>query len=113
MPKILIVDDDQMTRGFLRRALKDTYTTVETGNPEEALALALEEKPDAILLDLMMPNFSGIELCQTLHSLSYTSTIPIFVVSGEAGAKYGQDCEKLGAKRYFQKRWSFSLPKLF
>lgn len=108
MPKILIIDDDQIMRGFLKRGLRDSYATIETGNPQEALALTLEEKPDAILVDLLMPNFSGFELCHTIHSLSYTSTIPIFVVSGEANDKCRQDLEKLGAKGYFQKPINFT-----
>jgi len=110
-PKILIVDDDESVRGLLRMRLSDTYQTVETGDPEQAVALALEHKPDAILMDLMMPGFSGFELCQSLHNLSYTSRIPIFVVTGEAGAKYREHCQSLGAKGYFQKPIDFATLK--
>src|SRR5580658_6143809 len=111
MPKILIVDDDESVRGLLRVRLSDSYQVVETGDPEQALALALEHKPDAILLDLMMPGFSGFELCQSFHSLSYTSRIPIFVITGEAGAKYQQHCESLGARGYFHKPVDFAALK--
>jgi|HubBroStandDraft_1064217.scaffolds.fasta_scaffold20500_3 DNA-binding response OmpR family regulator len=107
MPKILIVDDDESVRGLLRVRLSDAYQVVETGDPEQALALALEHKPDAILLDLMMPGFSGFELCQSFHTLSYTSRIPIFVITGEAGTKYKEHCESLGAKGYFHKPVDF------
>ena len=55
MPKVLIVDDDDAVRGLLCMRLSDTYQIIETGDPEQALALALEHKPDAILLDLLMP----------------------------------------------------------
>lgn len=111
MPKILLVDDDDSVRGMIRTRLSDAFQVVETSNPEQALALALEHKPDAILLDLMMPGFSGFELCQSLHSLSYTSRTPIFIVTGEAGAKYRDHCESLGAKAYFQKPVDFSALK--
>jgi DNA-binding response OmpR family regulator len=107
MPKILIVDDDEAVRGLLRVRLSDAYQIVETGDPEQALGLALEHKPDAILLDLMMPGFSGFELCQSFHTLSYTSRIPIFVITGEAGTKYKEHCESLGAKGYFHKPVDF------
>jgi DNA-binding response OmpR family regulator len=111
MPKILIVDDDQAVRGLLRVRLCDDYQVVETGDPEQALGLALEHKPDAILLDLMMPGFSGFELCQSFHTLSYTSRIPIFVITGEAGTKYKEHCESLGAKGYFHKPVDFAALK--
>jgi response regulator RpfG family c-di-GMP phosphodiesterase len=51
----------------------------------------------------MMPRLSGFELCQTFHALSYTSLIPIFVISGELAVKYKAHCESLGAKAYFEK----------
>ena len=111
MPKILIVDDDESVRGLLRMRLSDTYQIVETGDPEQALGLALEHKPDAILLDLMMPGFSGFELCQSFHTLSYTSRTPIFVISGEAGTKYKEHCENLGAKGYFHNPVDFAALK--
>jgi len=101
--KILIVDDDQDVRNLHALRLKDVYDVVQTEDPEEALGLALEHKPAAILLDLMMPRLSGFELCQTLHALSYTSLIPIFVISGESANKYRAHCESLGATAYFEK----------
>ncbi|MBZ5704557.1 MAG: response regulator [Acidobacteriia bacterium] len=107
MQKILIVDDDPAMRGLLRKRLADTYEIIDTGNPEQALGLALEHKPDAILLDLMMPKFSGFELCQSFHSLSYTGLTPIFVISGESAAKYKEHCENLGATAYFEKPVDF------
>jgi response regulator RpfG family c-di-GMP phosphodiesterase len=103
MPKILIVDDDADMRSLHRMRLSDSYEVLDTEDPEEALGLALEHKPAAILLDLMMPRLSGFELCHTLHTLSYTSRIPIFVITGESAAKYKQHCEGLGASAFFEK----------
>lgn len=103
MQKLLIVDDDEDVRGLHRLRLSDTYDIIETEDAEEALALALQHKPAAILLDLMMPKFSGFEVCQNLHSLSYTSLIPVFVITGESSAKYKEHCESLGAKAFFEK----------
>lgn len=107
MPRILIVDDDEAQRRVLRFRLKDNYEIIDTGSPEEALALALHHKPDAILLDLMMPQYSGFEVCQTLSSMSFTQLIPIFIVSGESADRYREFCENLGAKGYFQKPVDF------
>jgi CheY-like chemotaxis protein len=103
MKKLLIIDDDESVRKVLRFRLKDSFEIVDTGSPAEALALALQNKPDAILLDLMMPKYSGFEVCQTLSFLSFTQHIPILIVSGESSARYQDFCENLGAKGYFQK----------
>ena len=111
LPKVLVVDDDETVRTMLRMRLADTYEIVDTGDPEQAVALTLEHKPDAVLMDLMMPGFSGFELCQTLHTLSYTSRIPIFVVTGESGTKYKEHCASLGAKGFFQKPIDFAALK--
>src|ERR1700690_2295910 len=112
MSKLLIVDDDDAVLGLFRARLADSYEIIDTTHAEEALALALEHKPDAILLDLMMPEYSGFELCHNLHSLSYTSAIPIFMVSGTAGGKAKEQCEKLGAKALFQKPVDFAALKI-
>jgi CheY-like chemotaxis protein len=79
MPRLLIVDDDPAMRKLLRFQLKESYEIIDTGSPEEALALALQHKPDAILLDLMMPNCSGFELCQALTSMTFTESIPVLI----------------------------------
>jgi len=107
MPRLLIVDDDDAVRKVLRFRLKDSYEIIDTGSPEEALALALQQKPDAILLDLMMPRYSGFEVCQALSSMSFTQMIPIFIVSGESAQQYRDFCKNLGAKGYFQKPVDF------
>jgi len=108
MPKILIVDDDDALRNLMRMRLAGTYEVIDTGDPVQALGLALEHRPDAILLDLMMPNTSGFELCQSLHTLSYTSRTPIFIVSGESASKYREYVASLGARGFFEKPVNFA-----
>ncbi len=108
MKKLLIVDDDASMRGLFRMKLSDNYEVFDTGDPEQAIAMALEYKPDAVLLDLMMPKFSGLELCQSFHSLSYTSYLPIFVVTGASGVKYKEHCGDLGATAFFEKPVDFA-----
>ncbi len=107
MEKILVVDDDPAIRGMLKMRLADTYEMIDTGDPVQALALALEHKPRAILLDLMMPECSGFELCQSFHNLSYTARIPIFVVTGESAGKYRDYMSNLGAVGFFEKPIDF------
>ncbi len=107
MNKLLVVDDDEAMRKVIRLNLADSYEVIDTGEPEHALALALEHRPDAILLDLRMPKYSGFELCQTFTSLSSTQMIPVLVISGEGGAKTKQFCRDLGAVAYFEKPVDF------
>jgi CheY-like chemotaxis protein len=107
MAKLLIVDDEEPVRRMIRLNLMDSYEIVDTGEPEQALALALEHKPDAILLDLRMPKYSGFELCQTFTSFSATQLTPVFVISGEAGSKTKEFCRNLGVVAYFEKPVDF------
>jgi DNA-binding response OmpR family regulator len=108
MHKILIVDDDESMRGLLRARLQGIYEVIDTGDPEQALGLALEHKPDAVLMDLMMPKFSGFELCQSLQGLSYTARIPVFVVTGRGGGEAREHAKNLGASGYFEKPVDFN-----
>lgn len=107
MHRVLVVDDDESMRRLVRLNLEDYCDVLDTGAPEDALAMALQHKPDAILLDLRMPRYSGFELCQTLTSFSSTQMIPVIVVSGEAGARTKQICRELGAVAYFEKPVDF------
>src|SRR5258708_16510230 len=100
MEKLLIVDDDAALRRLMRLELSDTYEVIDSGEPEQALALALESKPDAILLDLRMPKYSGYELLQTFTSFSRTQMIPLIIVSCEAGRQTKEQSKQRGAACY-------------
>jgi Stage II sporulation protein E (SpoIIE)/Response regulator receiver domain len=97
MHRLLIIDDDESMRKLLRLQLKDSNEIIGTADSQEGLALALPAQPDAILLDLMMPTYSGLEICQTLASLSFTQRIPIFIVAG--GIR--RSLPDLAVNRYF------------
>jgi CheY-like chemotaxis protein len=107
MEKLLVVDDDEAIRRLIRLELCDAYEIVDSGEPQEGLALALEHKPDAILLDLRMPKYSGYELLQTFTAFSHTQKIPVIIVSGEGGAQTKEQCKQLGAYSYFEKPIDF------
>ena len=109
MKRLLMIDDDDAIRKLVRMRLSDTYEVIDTGDPEQALALALANEPDAILLDVKMPRLSGFDLCHSLRSLTYTSMIPIFVVSGgfDTREKYKERCDWLGAKGFVDKPIDF------
>ncbi len=107
MQKLLIIDDEAPIRRLMRINLEDRYEIVDTGDPELGLAAAMQSKPNAILLDLRMPNYSGFELCRTFKSITSTQLIPIIIVTGEAGASTKTYCEELGAAAYFEKPIDF------
>ena len=107
MKKLVVIDDDPKLRSLMRLRLQPAYELFDTGNPEEAFGLVLSKKPDAILLDLLMPGHTGFELCQSLHSFSFTSKIPIFIVTGEDGNRFREHCKSLGASGYFEKPLDF------
>jgi DNA-binding response OmpR family regulator len=107
MDKLLIVDDEEAMRRLLRINLADRYEIIDTGNAAQGLALAMQCKPNAILLDLRMPNYSGFELCRTLKSMTSTQMLPVIIVSGEAGATTKSFCKELGASAYFVKPVDF------
>jgi two-component system, OmpR family, phosphate regulon response regulator PhoB len=87
MKRLLVVDDDDAVRRLIRLSLADCFEVIDTAEPEQAFALALEHKPDAILLDLRMPRYSGLQLCQSFASFDSTQLIPVAVISGESGAR--------------------------
>ena len=82
--RVLAVDDDPQALRYVRDALlKSGYTPVVTGDPEEALRLLGEEKPDLVLLDLMLPGTDGIELMKDILG---AYDVPVIFVSA-----YGRD----------------------
>jgi len=107
MATLLVVDDDDAVRRMIKLNLADAYEVLDTAEPEHALALALEHKPDAILLDLRMPKYSGFQLCQTFATFTATQLTPILIISGEAGARTKELCRDLGAMAYFEKPVDF------
>jgi DNA-binding response OmpR family regulator len=109
MQKLLVIDDEEPMRRLLRVNLSDLYEIIDTGDPEQGLALAMQTKPSAILLDLRMPRFSGFELCRTFTALTSTQLTPVFIVSGEAGSTTKSLCKELGATAYFEKPIDFDL----
>ena len=108
MPKLLIVEDQKPLRALLRRNLEDSYDIIETEEANEALEVALDQKPDCILLDLMMPGVSGFDLCQTLSSVSATRLTPIIVITSLPAAEYKDYCLNLGASDYLEKPVDFA-----
>jgi DNA-binding response OmpR family regulator len=80
---VLVVDDDDGFRAYVRAALADEgYRIVEGANGADAVAVALRERPDAILLDWRMPGQSGIAACRTLRAEQALAGVRIAMITG-------------------------------
>ena len=101
---ILIVDDEKRIVDILMYNLqKEGYLTLEANDGEEAIEIALEKKPDLILLDIMLPKIDGLTVCQRLR---HTLNVPILILSAK-----DEEIDKivgleLGADDYITKPFS-------
>jgi two-component system phosphate regulon response regulator PhoB len=85
MPTILVADDDPDIRELLAFRLHVAGFAVHTADDgEAALAAAQEVQPDLVLLDWMMPRFSGLEVCRELRSRSELAGLPVIMLSAKA-----------------------------
>jgi two-component system, OmpR family, phosphate regulon response regulator PhoB len=105
--KLLIADDEAGIRRLVRMTLQsDDYEIVEAADGEEAVELAREHKPELILLDVMMPKRSGLEVCRTLKEDPATSGITIFMLTARANESDQQAGWAAGCDGYFMKPFS-------
>jgi phosphoserine phosphatase RsbU/P len=109
---ILIVDDTPVNLGVISGALKDLYKTKVATNGEKALAIAsAEEKPDLILLDVMMPGMDGYEVCTRLKANPVTREIPVIFLTGQTGVEDETRGFDVGAVDYVHKPFSPAVVK--
>lgn len=84
-PFVLLVEDEHAQREVLAYNLEaEGFRVTSAGNGEEALLLVKEDMPDIIVLDWMMPNLSGIEVCRRLKKNPKTRSIPIIMLSARS-----------------------------
>ncbi|MBF0401742.1 MAG: hybrid sensor histidine kinase/response regulator [Magnetococcales bacterium] len=107
-PKILIVDDMPINIKLLVNALIHQYEPVVANRGATALQLAAQEKPDLILLDIMMPEMDGYTVCQTLKAQEETCNIPVIFISAMNDEVDEMKGLQLGAVDYITK--PFSVP---
>mgnify|MGYP001116774634 CR=1 FL=1 len=83
--RVLVVDDDPDVRTFSIAVLEEHgYTPLEATNGEEGMNIIKQEKPDLVLLDVLMPRESGIRLYRNLKTDKALKSIPVIVLSGIA-----------------------------
>lgn len=100
---ILIVDDEVENQRLFASMLADSYEIETAGSGEEALAKAREQMPDLILLDVIMPDITGVEVCKALKTDPATTGIPIIFITGLDDAHNEQTGLSVGAVDYCTK----------
>lgn len=86
-PTVLIVEDNQELRGFIRFSLQHDFRIVEAQNGTEGIEMAVRLQPDLIISDVMMPYKDGYELCGAVKSNIETSHIPVILLTAKTSAK--------------------------
>lgn len=104
MTKILLVEDDKSLREIYGvRLLAEGYDIVSAGDGEEALAMAIKERPQLIVSDVMMPKISGFDMLDILRSTSETKDIKVIMMTALSSDDQRARGEALGADRYLVK----------
>lgn len=105
--KILVVDDEEDILDLITFGLKkEGYRVVGSKNGQEALQLALQEKPDLVVLDIMLPGLSGIEVLKRLKYQRQTQAIPVLMLTAKAEEVDRVLGLELGADDYVTKPFS-------
>ena len=112
MTRIVVADDDRMFRKVAETTLRrQGYEVAIASDGEEALQLIRSERPDIIVLDLIMPKLQGFDVLQVLKQDTLTSAIPVIVLSSLTQEQDKQEALDLGAVAYFNKT-TFSIGEL-
>jgi len=105
--KILVVEDEPDIRKLVHYNLtQDHYRVVEAENGEQALKIIQRDKPSLVILDLMMPGMSGLEVCRALRGQDATAKLPILMLTAKAGEADRVLGLELGADDYLAKPFS-------
>lgn len=105
--KILIVEDSKNTSVVLKEVLEsEGYTVFLAGDGVAGIAMARREKPDLILLDLLLPKLNGYEVCNTIKRDNLTRHIPILVISTMDSPESVEKVKTCGAKNFMKKPYN-------
>ena len=102
MKRVLIVDDSEFMRMVLKNILKEQgYQIIETSDGSEAIEQFKVEKPDLVLLDIIMPKKDGVAVLGSLKQIN--SGVNVIMITAVGQEQIVEECEKLGAKGYIVK----------
>ncbi len=104
MTKIMLVEDDKSLREIYGvRLLAEGYDIISAGDGEEALAMAIKDRPDLIVSDVMMPKISGFDMLDILRSTTETKNIKVIMMTALSSDEQRKRGEQLGADMYLVK----------
>ncbi len=104
---ILYVEDNEMNRKIVRDLLKRTsYQLIEAHDGEAGVAMALEKRPDLILMDIQLPKISGLDATRKLRAEAATAATPIIAITSFALSGDEQKAKEAGATAYLAKPYS-------
>lgn len=107
MKKLLIVDDEAGVRALVRMTLDSgVYEIFEASEGFEALDLAREHRPDLVLLDVMLPDVSGMDVCRKIKDDPDLASTTVVMLTARAQTNDVGDAEEAGADGYFTKPFS-------
>jgi DNA-binding response OmpR family regulator len=107
LKKLLIADDEPGIRRLVSMTLEsDDYEIIEAADGDEAIALVRRHRPDLVLLDVMMPGRSGLDVCRELKSDPVTATITIFLLTARSFESDRREGRAAGCDGYFMKPFS-------
>lgn len=102
--KILLVDDSETVLMMEKMILRATpFELITAADGQEALAKAIAEQPDLILLDIILPGMDGFEICRRLRAEEATRSIPVIMVTTRAGEKHLKAAYEAGCNDYVTK----------
>ena len=108
---VLIIDDNQDVRDYVKVLLQEEYTVLEAANGQEGVKLAMKYVPDVVICDVMMPVMDGMECCKRLKSEIQTSHIPVMMLTAYAMDEQKVKGYECGADSYISKPFSARLLK--
>jgi DNA-binding response OmpR family regulator len=105
--KVLVADDEHNIRHILDFSLHaEGFTVLSAHNGEDAFKLAIGDRPDLVILDVMMPGRGGVETCRALKNDPRTRNIPIILLTARAAREDREAGMAAGADRYITKPFS-------
>ncbi|WP_379100968.1 hybrid sensor histidine kinase/response regulator transcription factor [Pedobacter alpinus] len=109
LPVILLVEDNEDFRFYLKDNLKQYYKIIEASNGKDGWQKVLSAHPDLVVSDISMPHVTGIELCQKIKSDKRTSHIPVLLLTALAGEEDQLLGLEKGANEYMSKPFNFEI----